>query len=142
MRGGLVEEFAEAGGEVEHEGGSTCMGLGKCHAETERFHFHAGSQREAGEEIALICAHIGAHFVVVAKADIHIVAGQKFQTEHKVTHKVGAKTLFLHQIAVGVVLILWFVVWQTPFAQVVGGDGEAEWRCAEPLRIAQLNIPW
>ena len=45
MKGGLVEEFAEAGGEVEHEGGGTGMGLGECHAETERFHFHAGSQR-------------------------------------------------------------------------------------------------
>ena len=80
--------------------------------------------------------------MVVAKADIHIVAGQKFQTEHKVTHEVGAETLFLHQVAVGVVLVLWFVVRQAPFAQVVGGDGEAEWRCAKPLRIAQLNIPW
>ena len=45
MMRGSVEEFAEAGGEVEHEGGGTGMGLGECHAETERFHFHAGSQR-------------------------------------------------------------------------------------------------
>ena len=45
MKGGLVEELTEAGGEVEHEGGGTGMGLGECHAETERFHFHAGSQR-------------------------------------------------------------------------------------------------
>ena len=28
-----MEEFAEAGGEVEHEGGGTGMGLGECHAE-------------------------------------------------------------------------------------------------------------
>ena len=84
----LFEEFAQRGGEVEHKSGGAGVGLSESHVEAKRFHFHTGTQRDAGEEISLVGAHVGACFVVVAHPHPHIAGGQKFQSEHQVAHQV------------------------------------------------------
>ena len=75
----------------------------------------------------MIGTHVGTHLVVIANADVHVFLWHKLSTQHEMSHQVAAKLVFLHQVAIAVVLVFGLIVGQVPLAQVPCCDSDAEW---------------